>query len=216
MRQTPSSQRMSLLPPPARLERVTRALAVLDAILCEEWDLRIHSFQQRWDEARGERMASARDGSGDSWFIVFSEHGAFMKGFAHESRLASRGARAALLEGLPSVFAHSAVEPAFSMDDITFALWNVGRGWHRARLELPDGRDPDGSAELMRLLGGEPADYVRFAGKYFERELSLTAVRAVYEGAPVTEALLAALGSERTLEELREDLDEVGWDGEIE
>ena len=208
---SPSSQRLDLLPPPADLESLTRALATLDALMCADWEYRRYSFQNSWDSERGERMASVRNGSGDFWFIVFSSGGAFMKGFAHESNVASLRARAALTEGLPNAFARSAEEPAFMMDDTTFVFWNTGAGWARAALDLPEGPDPDGSEHLMELLGGDPNDYVRFAGDYFERDVPLAAVRAIYDGEPLTEQLLGDLGSERTLEQLRPDLIEIGY-----
>lgn len=67
------------LPGPPALERLTRSLAVLDAILSPDWEGRYYSFNAGWDAARGERMASMRDGCGDDWFLLFSPAGAFLK-----------------------------------------------------------------------------------------------------------------------------------------
>ena len=72
------------LPPPVELERVCRGLAVLDAVLCEDWEMRYYSFNAGWNKKGKERMASMRNGEGDEWFLVFAGAGAFFKAFWHE------------------------------------------------------------------------------------------------------------------------------------
>lgn len=59
------------------------SLAVLDAVRSPEWELRYFSYDADW--APGEQMASVRDGSGDEYAIVSTRHGAWARGFAHES-----------------------------------------------------------------------------------------------------------------------------------
>jgi hypothetical protein len=51
------------LPPPEQLRRLCQSLAMLDAIFSPEWQYRLYSFNSRW--AKGEMMASMRDGQGD-------------------------------------------------------------------------------------------------------------------------------------------------------
>ena len=46
--------------------RLTRSLAVLDAILSPVWEDRYYSFDAHW--AQGKLMASMRNGQGDHWF----------------------------------------------------------------------------------------------------------------------------------------------------
>lgn len=55
-----------LLPSIAELRRIAQSLAVLDAILCPDWEYRYYSFNSRW--GFGDEMASMRNGSGDEWF----------------------------------------------------------------------------------------------------------------------------------------------------
>jgi hypothetical protein len=74
---------LSKLPDIPSLRRLTRALAMLDAILSPEWEYRHYSFDAHW--AEGETMASMRNGSGDEWFALFCPAGAVLKGLAHES-----------------------------------------------------------------------------------------------------------------------------------
>src|ERR1700722_13099293 len=79
----PSTRHPSALPEVGGLRRLSQSLAMLDAILCPEWQYRYHSFNANW--AAGEEMASMRNGCGDDYFIVFSGADAIIKGFAHES-----------------------------------------------------------------------------------------------------------------------------------
>ncbi|MFD1730025.1 ATP-binding cassette domain-containing protein [Deinococcus malanensis] len=69
-------------PPPEVVERRGRALAVLDAVLSPEWEERYFSFDQDW--SAGARMASARNGSGDEAFMLFSQGECVFKQFLHE------------------------------------------------------------------------------------------------------------------------------------
>lgn len=207
----PSSRRLDRLPAPGPLERITRALATLDAALCEDWQYRFFSFQRSWDPGREERMASLRDGSGSDWFLVFSPAGAFLKGFALHSPMARAADAASFTRDLPEAFAHSAREPAFSMERTTFLFWSTGGPWQRSAVAMPEGPDPDGSEELLWLLAGRPEDYARFAEEYFEVSVPLDAVRDVYAHRPMTDALLGRLGAQRDLAAMREDLDEIGY-----
>ena len=72
---------LTMLPSSATLERTCKGLALLDAILCEDWQYRLFSFNAAWSADRRERMASMRNGEGDAWFIVFVGEHAFFKAF---------------------------------------------------------------------------------------------------------------------------------------
>ena len=106
------------LPPPARLERICKGLAVLDAILSPEWDGRYYSFDAKW--STDTRMASMRNGQGDDYFMVFTGGVAFVKGFEHEQ---PRADPATVFHGLPTALAAQRTEAAFSMNDVTYGGW---------------------------------------------------------------------------------------------
>ena len=74
------------LPSIANLRRRSQALAMLDAIVCPDWEGRYYSYNAGWSE--GEEMGSMRNGSGDDWFILFSDCGAAIKGLDHETSIA--------------------------------------------------------------------------------------------------------------------------------
>ena len=91
---------LSLLPSIAETRRITRSLAMLDAILCPEWECRYYNFNCAWGLC--EKMASMRNGAGDDWFLLFNSEGAVLKGYHHEFT-------ADHFEGVSALFAHQAL-----------------------------------------------------------------------------------------------------------
>jgi hypothetical protein len=210
---TISTRDLRGLPGIDELRRLCQSLAMLDAVLMPEWEYRYYSFNSRW--SRGQQMASMRDGCGNEWFILFGRHGAAMKGFDHESPMAhpDRCPWPGVLDGVPKAFASFLKEPAFSMQDTTFCVWRRygDRAWSVGAIDFPPGADPDGSAWLLAILDGRPQTYRRWAEGYYERDVPLKWVRAVYEHRPLTEALVRGLNPELALAELREDGEEIGY-----
>jgi hypothetical protein len=192
-----STRDLSALADPTTLEKLTQSIAMLEAIVSPEWEYRYFSFNRRWDESKGERMASMRNGSGDEYFLVFSPSGAFLKGFDHESIMSPwtkepRAVWPGVLDHVPAQFAHSVAEPAFSMGDTTFCIWRISsdQTWQRGLVSFPDGDDPDGSRSLLWMLDGLPETYVRFASDYYEAALNLDLVRKIYEFTPLDSTMI--------------------------
>jgi hypothetical protein len=195
------------LPPPAALESRCKALALLDAILSPDWEFRYYSFNRHWDRERGQRMASFRDGSGSEYFILFyREPIAALKGLAKEIPNVAR-----VLDGLPASFDDFAREPAFSMDDTTFCLWNEGDGWRRSRSVPAETIEEDGSSEMLHLLAGTPEDYATYAREYFEIDVSAEVVARFFGLEPFTESLARELHPDFDDSELAKDLEEIGY-----
>ncbi|MEF9926545.1 MAG: hypothetical protein RR804_01820, partial [Massilia sp.] len=114
------------LPAPNKLKRIMQSLAMLDAILEEDWEYRYFSFDARWSPAT--QMGSMRNGQGDDLFAVFDPAGCFIRGFDHESPMSPWTSHPAkiwpgVLEHVPPQFSSSLMEPAFHMDDTTFCIW---------------------------------------------------------------------------------------------
>ena len=149
-----SSATPEKLPTIKTLRRLTKTLAMLDAIICPEWDSRYYSYNSKWGE--NEEMASMRNGCGDDWFLLFGANGAALKGFAHEHPLARDGSFAARIQQLvPSDFASFLREPAFKMDWATFCLWrrHTDSAWNV--VSLPDesvSPERDGSSEMLFII----------------------------------------------------------------
>ena len=213
-----SSRHLSSLLPPEKLEALCRSIAMLDAILSPEWEYRYFSFNSNWDGTHGERMASMRNGSGDHYFAVFGRSGAIIKGFDHEA-LMSPWARTpqavwpGLLDTVPKEFDGFLKEPAFSINDTTFCLWRGAKdfSWSRGAINFPEGADPDGSANLLWMLDGDPNTYVNFAREYYERELSPGDVASIYGSLPVSKELVMRLNSGAAWDDVLIDAAEIGY-----
>ncbi|WBB70209.1 hypothetical protein [Micromonospora sp. WMMD812] len=207
------------LPETATLRDRCRALAMLDAIMSPDWEPRYYSYDSRW--APGEEMASMRNGSGDTYSIVFSPAGVFIRGFDHESVMSPARNDDELWPGLvdtvPGVFSAQLAEPAFSYEGVleaTVCLWRqVGDGrWRTGDIDLPGGADPDGADRLFEvLLDPTPEGYRRFAEDYYEVSLDADALGAVFALRPLTDDLVRRLNPDVTVADLAEDVAEIGY-----
>ncbi|MFD8075972.1 hypothetical protein ACFV3E_25355 [Streptomyces sp. NPDC059718] len=210
------------LPSIAELRDHCRALAMLDAILSPEWEMRYHSFDAVWDT--GEEMASLRNGSGDEYAIVFCAAGAFIRGFDHESPVSPYGSEdhepwPGVVDEVPEAFRPYVEEPAFCDEDgvpvATVCLWR-GAGddaWRHGSVNLPEGRDDaDGASYLFDLLTDRsPEAFRAFAEDYYEVPVDLDAVRHVHALRPLTPEVVAKLNAEVTLDGLAEDIAGIGY-----
>ncbi len=208
-----STRDLRRLPDIPTLRRITQALAMLDAILSPAWDHRYYSFDARW--AEGEMMASMRNGSGDHWFALFTRAGVALHGLAHEApAYRMDDPWPGIFDALPGDFrANFLEEPAFDTANSTFCIWRraTDGAWSSGPLKLPPGDDPDGSADLLSILDGDPSRYCSFATSYYERPILPDDVASIYRHAPLTEALIRRLNPSVTLASLEGDIDEIGY-----
>jgi len=194
------------------LRQLLQSLATLDAILSPDWESRYYSFNSKWAEAQ--QMGSMRNGSGDDWFALFIPEGAGIVGLSHEAPMFRAGAPwPGIFQGVPAELVQLTSEPAFDPQNSTFCIWRRSQdpGWSRGPVEYAPGDDPDGSAELLGILDGDPMSYQQFAVDYYEVELPLTAVEAIYAHRPLTDGLVRQLNPETSLEALVTDLTEIDY-----
>ncbi len=189
--------------------RLLQSLAVLDAILCPKWESRYYMFDLAWGE--GERYASMRDGCGNHWHAILCAEGMAVVGLAHEAPGYVPGQpHPGIFADLPAPFHDNLLhEPAFETSDATFCIWRLlgDTRWHAGR-ELPA---DDGSGPLLKILDGNAADYVAYASEYFEVEVSLTDVEAVYGHHALTSDVVARLNPEADFADLEAELAEIGY-----
>jgi hypothetical protein len=199
------------------VERVSRALAVLDLVLNEDESTRYFAFDGRWSAT--EEAALMRDGSGNEYSIVFSGEGAFGYGFDHESPMSPyvNGMRAwpGLIDGVPEVFHGARDDKAFwdpmGAPRATVAFWRTAADteWRCGPVE---GVDKDGADELFEVIAdGRPEAYLTFAEDYYEIALDLEPIRHVYALMPLTEYVVTSLNRQRRLSELSEGIAEIGY-----
>jgi hypothetical protein len=187
-------------------------MAMLDAILCPEWEFRYYSFNAAW--ADGEQMGSMRNGSGEDFFAQFSSVGCWLKGFAHECLLSSTRPWPGVLDAVPEEFAACLEEPAFSVEDVTFCIWRryADQAWQVGPVPFPvDNADADGSEFLLSPLDGRPETYRVWAAEYYSRDVELAAVEHVYRHKPLNPDVVARLNPEASLGELAMDISEIGY-----
>lgn len=178
------------------LRQRMRAMAALDAVLMPEWSFRYYSFNRRW--SAGEELGSMRDGEGNHFFVHFTPAGVFVMGFDHEFRSEPK-----VFEGLPAEFDASRAEPAFESEYANLCTWRLqGGDWQHADVRQTE--------HLLEVLRGGPRAYQRWASEYYEVDVPLDAVEHVYGGGTIGPDLITALGGERTLDELADDLDQIG------
>ena len=213
-----STRDLSLLPDVDRLKALLQSMAMLDMILEPEWDLRYYSFNTSW--ATGEQMGSMRDGQGDHFFVLFNPAGCWVKGFAHEvpmspDRTKPKRVCKGVLDAVPREFTACLGEGAFAPKETTFCIWRryVDTSWQCGPIVYPIGHaDPDGSGGLLSPLDGDPKTYQKWAKSYFsESKPTIKAVRHIYEHRPLTEALVRGLNPDVCLDDLKEDIEVIGY-----
>ncbi|HEY9676396.1 MAG TPA: hypothetical protein V6C76_00225 [Drouetiella sp.] len=209
-----------MLPDIPTLVRISKAIAMLDAILSPEWEYRYYSFNSFWNkDDPSEMMASMRDGSGDHYYIWFTREGCAIKGFAHEALLnpVNNGGThyPEIFAGFPPELSYFLKEAAFSIDYTTFAYWRRHKDfeWHSGKISYPAnaGKDPDGSRDLLRILDGRPSTYVQYAHEYFEKDIDEADVKHIYQLKPLTPDLLFRLQCDRKIAQLAEEVKEIGY-----
>lgn len=211
-----SSRSLLELPNVDELKRISQSLAMLDAIMMPDWEYRYYSFDANWSD--DEMLASMRNGSGDSYSILFSSAGAIIKGYAHESALARHSVDTGevwpgVLDQVPPEFEAILNDPAFVPEETSFCMWRR-RGdlvWQTGKIDFPDADDPDGSEDLLFNLDGKPETYASWASEYYEQPVPVEAVKEVYAHKPLTQQLVSRLNPDCSLEGLESDLDEIGY-----
>ncbi len=209
---------LSRLPAIDQLLSLSRSLAALDAILCPTWEYRCFSFNSHWHP--DEMMASMRNGSGDSYFILFTPSGAILKGFAHEAvmspyRHSPPHVWQGVLDAVPSTFAAFLSEPAFVLEETTFCVWRThpDAAWQQGNIQFPDRPDPDGSRDLLSFLDGNPETYRAHAEANYGVPIPIFSILPFYRREPLTKELVNSLNPKCSLAALEKDLEEIGYPG---
>jgi hypothetical protein len=76
---------------------------------------------------------------------------------------------------------------------------------------FPSYEDTDGSAYLLSPLDGVSATYKAWANEYYERDVPIAAVEAVYQHQLLTDELVFALNPNRSLKLFGPEISEIGY-----
>jgi len=204
-----STQNYTDLPDAASLQRLCKALAVLDAINSPEWEYRYYRYDTLWGE--GEESFEMSDGEEDQMLILFRKEGCVINGYADG---ADQPDKAQVTRGLPEAFDEFVFGEPVSSIGTTFCLWYTpAHGWQTGVLD-PDAEDS--SEDLLFIFDGKPETYVEWATEYYDEDenkkpLDPAIVAQIYQGETLTKAMV--LGLVNDVEDwalLETDLQEIG------
>jgi hypothetical protein len=192
----------AMLPSPDDLSGKLQSLAMLETILMADWEMRFFSFNSKWGP--GEMMASMRDGQGSEFFFLFNAAGVAGKIYCDGNRLGANAASA--LAEVPRDFSTFLDEPAFSINTATCYLWRHfgDRSWSVA---------PEGVVEipLLAFVADQGEYYRTWAEDYYEVELDVNAVRAVFRQQHLTGQLVLSVNPKAEMEAVLADAKEIGY-----
>ena len=153
-------------------------------------------------------MGSIRNGSGDDVFVLFNEHGCFVKGYSHEFPTPSFPSKS-FYDSVPAVLQEAAIEPAFSPNNVSYCFWRL-HGWEEWQSAVDESELDPNAFFLLYDLTYLPVSYTRFAQEYFEKEVDPTIVADILKGVPISASMATALNSEIDFNSLKTDVQEIG------
>ena len=198
-----ANEAYSLLSVKKMIEKITnnlKSIALLEAIICPEWEYRCYSYNSKWDE--GEEMASMRNGSGDEWFLWIKNGFAALKVMSHEFGVLT--GIDSIKDKFPNEYASFISESAFSINEST-SLWYLnGTQWIRFDVNEEEANN------LVKVFNWTPLEYKDWAEEYYENELSLKAIENVMSG-NLTENDIHLLNEDLSVKDLEEVISEIGY-----
>jgi hypothetical protein len=189
------------------------ALAMLDAIICPEFQYRYFSFDAAW--ADDEQMGAMRNGDGDHWFLHLGDSGAVIKGYVQE--LPGSDARAMALQvqrRVPAEFGAFLHDPSFEMDAVSYCYWRRSSDREWSKVPHPEARMArgyDGSEDYLSILLAPASCYYDYASDYFECEPPLVSIEHIYAHAPLTAAIVKSLNPQLSLDDAHAAARQIGY-----
>ncbi|WP_426060779.1 hypothetical protein [Hymenobacter sp. B1770] len=204
-----STQEYSALPDAASLKRLSKALAVLDAINSQDVEYRYYTYNAAWGE--GEEVLEMSDGEGDQMLILFRPEGCVINGYLDGY---DQPDKTQVTRGLSEYFDDFIFGEPVNSIGTTFCLWyTAAHGWQTGLVENED----DGSEELLFMLDGNPETYAEWADEYYGEEtdrspIDVAAVAKIYQGETLTKAIVLGIVDElENWAQLEEDLQAIGY-----
>ncbi len=208
-----STEYYSNLPSRHKLKEISKSIAVIDAILSEDWLDRYYTYNSKW--AENEEFVSMKNGQGDELLILFRNDGCVINGMTHEYYPRDK---VKLTEGLPKIYNEFIFgEPVHSIGT-TFCIWTNNQNvWQIGQLENFD----DGSEEMLKIFDGKPQTYIDWATDYYEdgfvvNENTLKVVTDIYHGKTLTKSMVLTINKNIDhWQQLQEDLLEINYPNDL-
>ena len=182
-----------------QLRHKMKALALLDAIIEQDWQYRYFSYNSNWSDS--EEMGSLRDGCGGEWFFWVSGTLAGYKCLSPEDGLMSNLEE--VKNKAPRSHKNFLTEPAFSMDQATCIWYLDNSKWSKF------GKQVEGLIDIEAVSSWGASDYQAWATDYYEREIDLESVEKIFNG-KFSEEIAKTLNQEIDMSELLAELPEIG------
>jgi len=184
-------------------------MSVLDAILCQDWVYRYHSYNSDWSEE--EEFFEMRNGEGDQLLILFKKEATVINGFFAEAEQLEKDL---LTHQLPELFREFMFGEPVNSAGTTFCVWKVAnQEWKTGIIAETD----DHSEELLSPFDGEPSTYLNWATAYFkgnykETGIPLDTITKIYHQEILTkEIVLSLVNTLEDWQQLTEDLEEISY-----
>lgn len=192
-----------MLPHPDEIRQKLQSLAMLDAIVMPDWELRYFSFNSQWSP--GEMMGSLRDGEGSEFFFLFNETGVAAKIYCKDYSLEADTA-AAMLGGIPLDFSSFLNEAAFNLDVATCYLWRrkEDHSWSVAPRDIVE-------IPFLAFVYDWGNYYLNWSASYYELGLNVNSIEAILRHQPLTENLIKSLNPDAELEAIVADANQIGY-----
>ncbi|WDZ88474.1 hypothetical protein [Nocardiopsis sp. HUAS JQ3] len=186
------------LPEPATVRDRSHRTALLEFLVNPDGLYRKYDFTPGWRP--GWDLATMSSGGGDEYAIALSDTAGLIRCFDHESEMSPYANDEehwpGTVDAVPGELAFLMADTDFNGGDtlsVSALLWRLpaDASW---RTGVAGDRE-DGSGWLLGgLYAADPARYFHEEFQdYYERSLDLDAVRAVFEGGPLTEEVVAGL-----------------------
>ena len=180
-----------------------------DAIICQEWEDRYYSYNNKW--AENEEFFEMRNGSGDQMLVLFRQDGCVINGFAHEFEQQDKEK---LTKNLPAIFDSFIFGEPVKTIGTTFCLWTTEqKKWLVGQTD----NEEDNSEQMLYIFDGNPQTYIDWATEYFEESyvesgIPLDTVTKIYSGQTLTKEMVLTIVEElEDWEQLEADLNEIGY-----
>nr|WP_199002971.1 hypothetical protein [Flavobacterium sp. ASV13] len=204
-----STKNFSSLPNKNKLQQICKAISVLDAIICQEWEYRYYSYNSKWGE--GEEFCEMRNGSGYLMNILFLDNKCVISGFAHEYQ---NNEKKEVIKNLPEIYTEFIFGEPVKSYGTTFCLWlNENNEWQTGNIKDYN----DNSEEMLEIFDSNPQTYINWASEYFEESyketgIPLETVTKIYEGETLTKEMILSIVNEiEDWELLESDLKEINY-----
>jgi|GEM_PF-3394491 len=174
-------------------------LALLDAILEQDWELRYYSYNSDWSPE--EEMASLRDSCGGEWFFLISDNDIAFKCTSPVDGLAADFE--SIKNQVPERFETFLKEPAFSMDEGSCIWYLENNNWVTLGNDINDLPNP------TKIQHMSASDYCTYASDILEQDIDSNLVQSILDG-KFTFDLAVKLNPDVDIDELKNDVSEIG------